>query len=147
MNPSSWQGIGVRKEPLKIEDGDIVLTEGPYGPDVVLSYELKKKLSKPWTNALILKIMRRSHSLNFMIQKLRQKWNLIGQWQLTDLEDGYFMVRFQFVADMEHVLTEGPWMITNQCLVIHRWRPNFVPREEPIRAMPVWLRFTKFPME
>ncbi|KAL5739816.1 hypothetical protein ACOSP7_028711 [Xanthoceras sorbifolium] len=80
MNLSSWQGIRVRKDRLKIEDDDIVLTEGLYGPDVILSDELKKKLSKPWTNALILKIMGRSYSLNFMIQKLRQKWNLIGQW-------------------------------------------------------------------
>ncbi|KAL5806337.1 hypothetical protein ACOSQ4_029070 [Xanthoceras sorbifolium] len=44
MNLSSWQGIRVRKDRLKIEDDDIVLTEGLYGPDVILSDELKKKL-------------------------------------------------------------------------------------------------------
>ncbi|KAL5739817.1 hypothetical protein ACOSQ2_028997 [Xanthoceras sorbifolium] len=48
---------------------------------------------------------------------------------------------------MEYVLTGGPWMITNHCLVIQRWRPNFVPGKEPILAMSVWLRFTKLPME
>ncbi|KAL5827202.1 hypothetical protein ACOSQ3_019035 [Xanthoceras sorbifolium] len=42
-----------------------------------------------------------------------------------------------FVADLEYVLTEGPWMVTNQYLVVQRWRPNFVPGEEPIRVMPL----------
>ncbi|KAL5846682.1 hypothetical protein ACOSQ3_010206 [Xanthoceras sorbifolium] len=146
-NPSNWKGFGDGKEKITIEDSDFVLVEGSNGQDVILSEELKSKLRKPWVNALILKIMGRSHSLNFMIQKLTQKWSLVGQWQLTDLEDGYFVARFQFVADLEYVLTEGPWMVTNQYLVVQRWRPNFVPGEEPIRVMPVWLRLSGLPME
>ncbi|KAL5742374.1 hypothetical protein ACOSP7_029106 [Xanthoceras sorbifolium] len=146
-NPSNWKGFGDGKEKITIEDSDFVLVEGSNGQDVILSEELKSKLCKPWVNALILKIMERSHSLNFMIQKLTQKWSLVGQWQLTDLEDGYFVARFQFVADLEYVLTEGPWMVTNQYLVVQRWRPNFVPGEEPIRVMPVWLRLSGLPME
>ncbi|KAL5760949.1 hypothetical protein ACOSQ2_019787 [Xanthoceras sorbifolium] len=146
-NPSNWKGFGDGKEKITIEDSDFVLVEGSNGQDVILSEELKSKLCKPWANVLILKIMGRSHSLNFMIQKLTQKWSLVGQWQLTDLEDGYFVARFQFVADLEYVLTEGPWMVTNQYLVVQRWRPNFVPGEEPIRVMPVWLRLSGLPME
>ncbi|KAL5822936.1 hypothetical protein ACOSQ4_020836 [Xanthoceras sorbifolium] len=48
---NSWKGFGTRKKRLQIEDGDIVFTEGPYGPDVLLSDELKAKLRKPWTNS------------------------------------------------------------------------------------------------
>ncbi|KAL5797474.1 hypothetical protein ACOSQ2_002294 [Xanthoceras sorbifolium] len=146
-NPSNWKGFGDGKENITIEDSDFVLVEGSNGQDVILSEELKSKLRKPWANALILKIMGRSHSLNFMIQKLTQKWSLVGQWQLTDLEDGYFIARFQFVADLEYVLTGGPWMVINQYLVVQRWRANFVPGEEPIRVMPVWLRLSGLPME
>ncbi|KAL5743601.1 hypothetical protein ACOSQ2_026717 [Xanthoceras sorbifolium] len=146
-NPSNWLGFGAGKERIMIGDSDIVLVEGSNGQDVILSEELKSKLHKPWANALILKIMGRTHSLNFMIQNLTQKWSLVGQWQLTDLEDGYFVARFQFVADLEYMLTGGPWMVTNQYLVVQRWRPNFVPGEGPIREMPVWLRLSGLPME
>ncbi|KAK0587068.1 hypothetical protein LWI29_016800 [Acer saccharum] len=52
--------------------------------------------------------MRRPHTLNFILVKFRQKWQLIGQWQLTDLEDGYFMARFHMREDLEFVLTGGP---------------------------------------
>ena len=143
----NWSGFGAAKEKLKIEDGDILIDEGLNGPNMRLSEKLKQQLCKPWSNALILKIMGRPHTLSFMITKLRQKWPLIGQWQLTDLEDGYFVARFQMVDDMEFVLTGGPWTITNQYLVVQKWRPNFVPGEEEIQRMPVWVRLSKLPME
>ncbi|KAL5857254.1 hypothetical protein ACOSQ3_004712 [Xanthoceras sorbifolium] len=109
--------------------------------------EVDTKLHKPWANALILKIMRRTHTLNFMTQKLQQKWTLIGHWQLTDLDDKYYIARFQMKEDMDAVLTGGPWIITNKYLVVQRWKPNFVPGDEVIQNMHVWIRLTKIFME
>ncbi|KAK3205339.1 hypothetical protein Dsin_019385 [Dipteronia sinensis] len=146
-SPGNWFGFGAGKEKLKIADGDIMVVEGPDGPSMKLSPELKVQLCKPWSNALILKVMGRPYTLNFMLQKLRQKWSLIGQWQFTDLEDGYFVVRFQMQDDLDFVLTGGPWVIANQYLVVQKWRPNFVPGEDEIRQMPVWVRLSKLPME
>ncbi|KAK3228048.1 hypothetical protein Dsin_007910 [Dipteronia sinensis] len=65
-----------------------------------LSENLKLKLCKSWENSVILKIMGRTHTLNFMLAKLRQKWPLIGHWQLTDLDHGYFVARFQKLEDL-----------------------------------------------
>ncbi|KAL5757024.1 hypothetical protein ACOSQ2_021770 [Xanthoceras sorbifolium] len=114
---------------------------------MISSESVRKQLCKPWENALTLKLMGRPHTLSFMQAKLKQKWNLIGQWQLTDLEDGYFVARFQLKADLEMALTGGPWIITNQYLVVQRWRPNFVPGEDQIQHMAVWVRLTKIPLE
>ncbi|KAL5795197.1 hypothetical protein ACOSQ2_000017 [Xanthoceras sorbifolium] len=66
-NPSTWLGFGTGKERITIGDSGIVLMEGPNGQEAMLSEELKSKLHKPWANALILKIMGITHSLNFMI--------------------------------------------------------------------------------
>ncbi|KAL5831249.1 hypothetical protein ACOSQ4_016603 [Xanthoceras sorbifolium] len=68
---------------------------------MTLSNDLKDQLYKPWENAVILKIMGHSHTLNFMFPKLKEKWPLIGHWQLTDLEDGYFIACFQMREDLE----------------------------------------------
>ncbi|KAK2664916.1 hypothetical protein Ddye_003490 [Dipteronia dyeriana] len=125
--PSSWSGLGTSKEKLKIDPDGISISEGPNGPMMKLSPKLKEQLHKPWVNALILKNMGRSHTLNFMLSKLTQKWSLIGHWQLTHLGDGYFVARFQMKEDLDYVLTSGPWVIANQYLVVQRWNPNFVP--------------------
>ncbi|KAL5763131.1 hypothetical protein ACOSP7_019395 [Xanthoceras sorbifolium] len=147
VNPKCWKGFGAAKEKLKIDQGDCILTEGPEGPEMSLSEGLKAKLSKSWENALILKNIGRSHTLNFMTTKLKQKWRLIGQWQLTNLEEGYFIARFQFKADLENILTGGPWVIANQYLVVQRWRPNFVPGEQAFEKMAVWVKLSRLPME
>ncbi|KAK3212009.1 hypothetical protein Dsin_016715 [Dipteronia sinensis] len=91
--------------------------------------------------------MGRSHTLNFMLSKLTQKWSLIGHWQLTDLGDGYFVARFQMKEDLDYVLTSGPWVIANQYLMVQRWKSNFVPSEESIHSMLIWVRLSKLPME
>ncbi|KAK2645211.1 hypothetical protein Ddye_020406 [Dipteronia dyeriana] len=51
------------------------------------------------------------------------------------------------LEDLEYVLTEGPWVIANQYLVVQKWRPNFVPGEDKIQKIPVWVRLSKLPME
>ncbi|KAK3219609.1 hypothetical protein Dsin_013579 [Dipteronia sinensis] len=145
--PSNWSGFGAGKEKLKIADGDITIVDGLDGPSMKLSLDLKLKLCKSWSNALIQKIMGRPHTFNFMLHKLRQKWSLIGQWSLVDFEDGYFIVRFQMQEDLDFVLTGGPWIIANQYLVVQKWRTNFVPGEDEIRRIPVWVRLSKLPME
>ena len=78
-SPSSWSRFGAGKDKLTIGDGDISTVEGQNGPAMKLSSDLKLRLYKPWSNALILKLMGRPHTLNFMISKLNQKWPLIGQ--------------------------------------------------------------------
>ncbi|KAK3205693.1 hypothetical protein Dsin_019739 [Dipteronia sinensis] len=145
--PSSWSGFGTGKEKLKIELDDIVNSEGPTGPMMKLSPKLKEQLQKPWANALNLKNMGRSHKLNFMLSKLSLKWSLIRHWQLTDLGDEFFVARFQMKEDLDYVLTKGPWVIANQYLTVQRWKPNFVPGEDIIQSMPIWVRLSKLPME
>ncbi|KAK3195831.1 hypothetical protein Dsin_027141 [Dipteronia sinensis] len=146
-SPSSWSGFGASKERLKIEQDDVMISDGPNGPIMKLSPKLKEQLYKPWANALILNNIGRAHTLTFMITKLSQKWTLIGQWQLTDLGEGYFVARFQMKEDLDYVLTSGPWIIANQYLVVQRWKPNFVPGEDTIQSMPIWVRLSKLPME
>ncbi|KAL5840076.1 hypothetical protein ACOSQ4_012684 [Xanthoceras sorbifolium] len=146
-SPTYWQGLGCRKERLRLGQGDLKYVEGSDGTEILFSEDLKKRLQKPWDNALILKNMGRPHSLNFMLAKLKQKWPLAGHWQLMDMEGGYFVARFQLKADLDMVLTEGPWVIANQYLVAQRWIPNFVPGEQEIQKMPVWIRMSRIPME
>ncbi|KAK2634118.1 hypothetical protein Ddye_028910 [Dipteronia dyeriana] len=137
-SPNSWTGFGANNEQLRIEHDDILIFDSPSGPMMKLSLKLNDQLHKPWANALILKIMGCSHTLSFMITKLTQKWILLGKWQLTDIGKGYFMARFHMKEDSEYVLTNGPWVISNQCLTVQRWKPNFVSGEDVIQSMPIW---------
>ncbi|KAK3211029.1 hypothetical protein Dsin_015735 [Dipteronia sinensis] len=38
-------------------------------------------------------------------------------------------------------------VIANEYLAVQKWKPNFVPGEEAIQCMPIWVRLSKLPME
>ncbi|ONI21009.1 hypothetical protein PRUPE_2G044900 [Prunus persica] len=69
------------------------------------------RFCEPWKNALIIKLLGRSHTYNYLHDRLAPKWSLVGGWKLIDLMNDYFVVRFDLEEDLNFVLTRGPWMI------------------------------------
>ncbi|KAL4333578.1 hypothetical protein GQ457_07G001170 [Hibiscus cannabinus] len=55
---------------------------------------------------------------------------LIGDIQLIDLENNYFLVRFEKESDYSMVLTEGPWTIYGFYLTVQPWHRDFNTNEK-----------------
>jgi len=72
-------------------------------------------------------------------KRLRTKWALKGDFSLIDIGADYYASRFSNLEDYEHVLTNGPWMLRDNCLVIREWEPNFVPEKDTITKLMVWI--------
>ncbi|KAK9106790.1 hypothetical protein Syun_022801 [Stephania yunnanensis] len=51
------------------------------------------------------------------------------------------------IYDFIRALTEGPWMVMDHYIIIHQWVPNFIPRENIISTIPMWIRLPKIPLE
>lgn len=43
-----------------------------------------------------------------------------------DVDNGYFVVKFDIEVDRQKVIGGGPWMIFDHYLTIANWSPNFV---------------------
>lgn len=97
------------------------------------------RLCEPWQNALTIKLLGRSHTYNFLHARLQQKWSLRGGWKLIDLVNDYFVVKFDQEEDLNFVLTEGPWIISGQYLVMQKWRPGFCPATAHITRIAAWI--------
>ncbi|CAL9021388.1 unnamed protein product [Prunus brigantina] len=146
MNPG---GIGVHKEDLvgmeedklTIEDDDFEVSEGTRGPCIRFCTKVMERLYRPWRNAIIIKLMGRTHTYSFLLARLRQKWSLLkGAISLIDLENNFYVVRFVLEEDIRYVFSGGPWVIAGQSLVMQRWKPGFDPNEATITRMAVWVR-------
>lgn len=68
-------------------------------------------------------------------------------YELTDLAEGYYVVRFFSWEDYLHVLEGGPWLILGHYLTVMKWSPKFHPTAESIASKLVWVRFPRFPLE
>ncbi|KAE8674715.1 hypothetical protein F3Y22_tig00111721pilonHSYRG00161 [Hibiscus syriacus] len=53
----------------------------------------------------------------------KRKFNLI------DLDNDYFLVKFENLEDYSRVLTDGPWMIYGSCLTVQPWSRKFTTFE------------------
>lgn len=73
-----------------------------------------------------------------LMRRLKKKWQLKGDFTLTDVGCHYYIARFANMEDYQHVLTDGPWLIDDHYLTIRRWVPNFVPDNEPIKFLIAW---------
>ncbi|XP_021803305.1 uncharacterized protein LOC110747435, partial [Prunus avium] len=129
------------------DDEDVVISRGGRGPSIQFSERAMNRLCQPWKNALILKFLGRSHTYNYIHDRLQQKWCLKGGWKLIDLVNDYFVAKFDLEEDMNHVLTEGPWVISGQYLTLQKWRPGFCPTTAHISRMAVWIRVSAIQLE
>ena len=81
--------------------------EGVMGPKFQFSNKVDEKLNFEWNTAVIVKLMGRPNTANaqqFMFDSLNRKWVTKGPWQLVDLPNGFFALKFQLFEDMDYVL-------------------------------------------
>lgn len=133
-----------------LEDDDVQVSECPRGPDIRFSQKVEAKLNFEWNCTVIVKLMGKPNSENaykFMFEGLNRKWVTKGPWQLVDLPNGFFAVKFQLFEDMDYALCNGPWIIAGQTLVVQKWDPNFDPLVDKISRMAVWIRILDLPVK
>ncbi|CAL8115939.1 unnamed protein product [Prunus armeniaca] len=137
---------GVAEDNLIIRDGDCVVMDGDI-QSIKFSESIKDCLYRPWRTSVIIKLMGRPLTYNFLRARLLQRWALKGPMSLIDLENNYFIVKFLLEEDMQYVLTSGPWQIAGQYLVTQQWKPGFNPKEECVTHMTAWVRINGLNVE
>ncbi|PNX89955.1 hypothetical protein L195_g046078, partial [Trifolium pratense] len=81
------------------------------------------ELSLPWKDALVVKLLGKSLGYNTMKAKLEQVWKLNGGFQLMNVGNSYYMVKFDEVEDKNKVINGGPWIIYDHILAVSQWTP------------------------
>lgn len=91
--------------------------------------------------------MGRRIGYRFLLDRLPKLWNLTGNFELIDIQNEFFLVRFSEALDYERVLYEGQWMIFGHYLTVQRWKPEIRPFEESIKRIAAWIRIQDLPIE
>lgn len=137
-------------EDFDLTEEDYSISKGKHGENISFSEKVHNKLDYDWRCAVIVKLMGKPNSTNafeFMLGGLRRKWKLKGGWQLIDLPNDYFIVKFNLEEDMNSVLCGGPWILAGQTLVVQKWRSDFDPVKDTINRMALWVRIYGLPVK
>ncbi|KAL6141867.1 hypothetical protein ACLB2K_060153 [Fragaria x ananassa] len=137
-------------EDFHFSDTDCQYSQGKHGLNVSFSDKVHNKLDFGWRCSVIIKLMGKPNSTNtfdFILKGLRRKWQTKGGWQLIDLPNDYFIVKFNLEDDMNDVLCGGPWIIAGQILTVRKWSPDFDPTTDVIGKMALWVRICGLPVK
>ncbi|KAJ8755060.1 hypothetical protein K2173_016613 [Erythroxylum novogranatense] len=65
---------------------------------------------------------------------------------MVDLDNEFYLAKFQEEGDYFKVLTEGPWVVFGQVVAVQRWSPSFRPSQATISQTIVWIRIPNLPI-
>lgn len=65
----------------------------------------------------------------------------LGGFDILDVDNGFFMVKFDLPVDKETVTAGGLWMLFDHYLCVFHWPPKFASPNARIQKTLVWVRF------
>ncbi|CAN1338792.1 hypothetical protein LINPERPRIM_LOCUS38223, partial [Linum perenne] len=143
-----WTDNSIDNEVIYSDESDIEVDEDdPKCPTIRIPNEDKARVRRKFRHAIIVNTLDRCFPFSFMSRKLPQLWSKKGNIEVSDVGFGFYIVRFETVADHERALFGGPWMINDHYVVIQEWRPYFRPEETVLSTLCVWVRLPGLPFE
>lgn len=110
-------------------------------PKVTLDKSIFNELCNPWKDSLVIKLLGKSIGYHMMKDKLKKVWKPAGGFDILDVDNGFYMVKFDMAADRERALSDGPWLLYDHYLAVSQWTPEFVSPEAKVDRTTVWIRF------
>lgn len=89
----------------------------------------------------MVKLLGKSLRYNTMRDRLARTWKLGAGFEILDIGNDFFMVKFDDEADRAKVMDGGPWMIFDHYLTVQTWSPAFASPSAKIDKTMVWIRF------
>ncbi|KAH1090968.1 hypothetical protein J1N35_018225 [Gossypium stocksii] len=104
-------------EEIEFLDGDIhrSIVNGIPAIDFL---EMIQILYKEMELTVVVKLLGRNIGYAALNNRIRSLWNPSKPFHLMDIENGYYLAKFQYVADYNKVFSQGPWLIYGQYLTV-----------------------------
>ncbi|CAN1131201.1 hypothetical protein LINPERHAP2_LOCUS6267 [Linum perenne] len=120
-------------------------TPNPRCPRIRFSDDEIKDFYRPWSKALIVKVLECTFPYHALKRRLEVLWAKAGTIQVSDITNGFFLARFSSAEDYNRAAFEGPWKMFDYYITVAKWSPEF-NEEEPIKKIMTWVRLPNLPI-
>lgn len=104
---------------IKLEGGNRLL------PKVMFDEKLLSELCGSWQKALVVNLLGKTVGYTIMKEHLTKLWKLQGDFEIMDVDNGFFMVKCDKNGDRENIISQGPWMLFDHYLAVTQWTREF----------------------
>ena len=133
------------EDELIIRSSDVTLGMNGTVPTIDFAAHILETLNKRMGFAVVIKLLGCSVGYHQMKLQLQKIWKPRGPFQLTDLEEDCYLVKFKDDIDYQDALINGPWVIFGHYLSVKPWYPDFNPRLHKINEILAWIRLPQLP--
>lgn len=112
---------------------------------IYFSNRINQCLVNGMAHTIIIKLLRRSIGYSALYNKVCAIWKPKQGFHLVDVENGYFLAKFQNKEDIERVLCDGPWIVYGQYLTVQPWTIDFDTRQPYPSLVMAWVKFPRLP--
>ncbi|XP_057452267.1 uncharacterized protein LOC130744090 [Lotus japonicus] len=112
----------------------------PMLPQVVTDADVIQELCYPWQEALVVSLLGKRLGYRTMKSRLSAVWRLTGDFDLLDIDNGFYLVKFDIAADRSKVMEGGPWMIFDHYLTVATWSKEFLSSLAKVSKTLAWIR-------
>ncbi|KAL4296074.1 hypothetical protein GQ457_12G008940 [Hibiscus cannabinus] len=145
MEHSGVDEIGGDPNKISVSDDDCVIDRTGKFPRIEFSENVHKQIDLAMQNVIIVRLLGRNIGYQTLLNRIHAVWKPMGEMQLIDLENSYFLVRIEDPRDYRKILTEGPWTIYGSYLTVQPWSRSFSTSEKHPSRVVVWVRLPGLP--
>ncbi|KAL4332945.1 hypothetical protein GQ457_07G015390 [Hibiscus cannabinus] len=132
-------------EEVVVLDEDVILQRDGNIPSIQFSPRVHDQVDRNLRNAIIFRLLGKTIGFRSLWNRIHALWKPVGELQLVDLDNNYFLVRFTDAGDYSKVLTQGPWTIFGNYLTVQPWSRGFSTSEKHPSKVVVWVRLPGLP--
>lgn len=136
-NKSAENGMALSYIPPQIVDGH---------PIVQLEKAEVVQETLKWRCALIAYFIGVVPGYNVMRRFVNQNWAQDANPDLYLHDEGYYVIKFQTIEDLNAVYYSGPYSINNRPIILKPRTPEFDFNTEFPTEIPLWVKFPNLPM-
>ncbi|MBA0695910.1 hypothetical protein Goari_002507 [Gossypium aridum] len=116
---SKFDGNGLEEEEdFGLLEGEIQKSIMNGIPSIEFSDRIHQILIRDMENIVILKFLGRNIGYSILQNKVYSLWKPSSPFHLMDIENRYFLAKFQNKLDCKKVLSRGSWIVFGQYLTI-----------------------------
>ncbi|KAH9698593.1 DUF4283 domain-containing protein [Citrus sinensis] len=132
-----------KTEDWDLEEDDVIFRDEEPMPFIAFSNRVHERLAHPWEHSVVVKILGRNLGYRVLLTRLKSIWSATKGFTVVDLAQDYYLVRFSNERDVEYALTEGPWTVMGQYLIVQQWSPSFDVASNKIEKIVAWIRLAE----
>ncbi|MBA0745676.1 hypothetical protein Gogos_008246 [Gossypium gossypioides] len=106
----STPNVGCEND-FELLEGDVNTSLIDGVPAITFSNRIKEILFRETELTVVVKILGRNIGYNALYNRIMFLWKPANSIQLMDIDNGYFLVKFQDAVDYNRALTQGPWVV------------------------------------